>query len=445
MLSFVGIKFFAMGLSSMRSLLLAAMLGPASYGVFGTLILMQQYLSYAALGMRDGVTVTLARAKRGAQDVAEVYASSLAWAAGAGATVWLGLLAAQFTNREVGEHLGWLGLVSMLSIVNEVLININRDQGSLAKIAQLEVLYNLVPLGVALWMWRDVTIGAMLRALAVGLLLSVVVYIATLPRLAGAHVRWRAVKRLLAVGFPVSAVSAVALLAHSVYILLANQMRLGETLGRVVFANTVCTLVLFALNTVAWAATGRSMRQHAGLGSPAEHLRAECLRTAFRVGVAAAALACLSTAVVFAVVLQDYAGAEVYAFYLCLFQAYGLLLFDEVNRLNVTGRSPWIIVGYGALFALVYGVRHAFPDASIASLMLVGIMAYFLLAVAAFWYCGTLQEAGPPNWSRLAFLSFPVCTSLLYAGSGSAAAAFACVAFAGLALWSHRSRWAASL
>ena len=46
---------------SARALLLATLLGPASYGVLGTLVLTQQYLSYTALGVREGLTVKLAQ------------------------------------------------------------------------------------------------------------------------------------------------------------------------------------------------------------------------------------------------------------------------------------------------------------------------------------------------------------------------------------------------
>lgn len=445
MLSFVVIRFFSLSLGAARSLLLAAILGPQSYGALGTLILVQQYLSYAALGMREGVTVSLARAQASSTEVPQIYASALAWGAGVGLALWAALAIAHVLLGGAGAYLVWLGPIVLLGILNEILININRDRNRLKTIAALEVLYNAVPLGVALWLWKDTTIAAVLASLAVGLLTSVTIYVATLPRVGVRDLQWRVAKELLAIGFPLSALSGVTLLANSVYIILANRMSLGHTLGLVVFANTACTLVLFALNTVAWGATGRSMR-HAYAGtasSQAEQLRAERLRTAFRLGCAVAALVCLSTAWVFMVVLKGYAGAEVFAFYFCLLQAYGLLLFDEINHLTVTGRSRWVIAGYGALLVLVCGWHFVFPEAGITTLMIVGIVGYFLLALAAVRYCETLSPLGIRDRSKMIFLLFPVLCALLYAGVGSAAAVSACIAFAAIALWSHHARRAA--
>ena len=340
MLNFVAIKFFALALSSTRSLLLAALLGPKSYGLFGTLILVQQFLSFAALGMREGVTVRLARAHDSPVGVLRVYGSALACGGGAGLVVLIALWIAHFFMDGPGEYLGWVGVISMLSILNEILININRDQNNLNKIAWLEVVYNTVPLGVALWLWKDLTIAPILGALAAGLLINVTIYLATLPRTRVRHFRWRVAKQLLAIGFPLTTLSAATLLVNSIYVVLANRMKLGDTLGLIVFANTACTMVLFALNTVAWAATARSMRRlYAEQSSQTERFRAERLRTAFRLGIVTATLVCLSTAAVFMVVLKDYAGAEVFLLYFCLLQAYGLLLFDEINQLTVTGRS----------------------------------------------------------------------------------------------------------
>ncbi|MEO7851678.1 MAG: oligosaccharide flippase family protein [Rubrivivax sp.] len=438
MLNFVVIKFLALALNAARSLILAAILGPASYGVLGTLVLLQQALSFASLGMREGVTVSLARATDAQAHGLEVYGSSLAWGAGVGLAVWVVMSVAQVFVDGMGQYFGWIGAIASLSIVNEILININRDRDRLKQIGLMELLYNLVPLGVALWLWREISISAMLVALAVGLLMSVVFFFATLPRIQRRHVQWQVMRRLLGIGIPLAGVSALTLLVNSMYIILANRMKLGDTIGLVVFANTACIIVLFALNTVSWAATSRSMRQlYAERPTDAEHLRAERLRTAFRLGLTVAALACLSLAAVFTVVLKDYAGAEVFAFYFCLLQAHGLLLFDEINQLIVTGRSSWVAAGYGALLALVFGAHVAMPDAPMITLVLVGIVGYFVLALAALACCERLRVPRRPDHQRLAFLFFPVSCALLYASSGIAGAVLCCVAFAVMALRFH--------
>lgn len=441
MLNFVAIKFLALALSASRSLILAAILGPASYGVLGTLILVQQYLSFASLGMREGVTVTLAQLKEPGLRMLQIYSSALAWGCGVGLVVLAVLLAARSSVDGMGQYLGWIGALSFLSIVNEILINIHRDQNRLKQIALLEVLYNAVPLGVALWLWRDVTIGAVLAALTVGLLLSVLFFIGSLPGLKPGHVQWQVMKQLVGLGIPLATLSALTLLANSMYVILANRMDLGETVGLVVFANTACTMVLFALNAASWAATSRSMRQlYAEQPSQAEQMRAERLSTAFRLGLTVAALVCLSMAGVFMFVLKAYAGAEVFAFYFCLLQAYGLLLFDEINQLIVSGLSKWVVAGYGFLLALVFGVHAAMPQVSIQALILVGIGGYFALAVAALAYCWRLRMPRQHDRHRLVFLFFPIGGAMLYVLGGIAGAVLTCLGFAALALHFHRTR-----
>ena len=441
MLNFVAIKFVALALSSIRSLILAAILGPQSYGVLGTLLLIQQYLSYAALGMREGVTIRLAQCPEDPNEIARVRASALAWAAAVGGFVLLALSAGRSLVPDLAPYLPWVGAISLLSISNEILINFNRDQHKLNKIALLEVLYNSAPLLTALWMWHDVTMFAVLASLAAGLLISVIIYLVTLPRIRIAEVGSATVRALIRTGLPMAVLSAVTLLVNSIYVVMANWMALGPIVGLVVFGSNLCTIVLFGLNSIAWAATSRSMRSlYAGNAAAAERMRAERLRTLFRLGVVVAAPLCLASDGVFRHVMRAYSGAGMYAFYLCLFQAYGLLLFDEINRLTVTGRSAWVIVGNALLLVLVFGTHFAFPGATIETLAIAGIGGYFMLAVVTVWYGerhGWLVRHH--DVSKWVFLSYPVVCALLHVAIGAAGAALAGVGYATLALASHRS------
>lgn len=440
MLNFVAIKFVALFLSSARSLILAAMLGPHSYGVFGTLLLIQQYLSYAALGMREGVTVRLAQRHDDPAEVARVRSSALAWAGLVGMLVLAGLSASRSVLPELAPYLPWVGAVSLLSIANEILINLNRDQHKLKKIALLEVVYNGVPLATALWLWHDISVTAILASLVVGLLATVTFYLATMPRLKLAEVSAATMSRLVGTGLPLAVLSAVTLLVNSMFVVLANWMALGPIVGLIVFASNLCTIVLFGLNSIAWAATSRSMRDlYAGDSVDAERLRAERLRTIFRLGIVVAAPLCLLSEIIFRHVMRSYAGAVVFAFYLCLFQSYALLLFDEINRLTVTGRFAWVIAGYALLLALVCGTFLLFPGVKIMTLVIVGIGGYFILAIAAVLYGerqGLMRHHDASKW---AFLSYPIVCGLLYASTGPLGAVLACVGYGALAGVSHRS------
>lgn len=442
MLNFVIIKFLALGLNSIRSLLLAAFLGPASYGVFGTLILIQQCLSYTTLGMREGLTVGLARSSNACVEAAGIRASALSWGAGVGALVAVGIAVLHATGL-LSPDLLWIGVISFLGILNEMLININRAEEKLRKVAVLELLYNAAPLGVVLYFWKTITVSEVLASLAAGLLLSVTIYLLTLPGVRDWRPSWMITKRLLTIGLPLSIQSGLILLVNSVFIILANRMQSGAELGLVIFSANICTIILFALNAIAWASTSRSMRMlNGGEISLAERSRAALLRQSFRLGIIGAVIIAMATRLVFPWVLTAYIGADEFIFYFVLFQAYGLLLFDELNYLVVTGRNRMVIAGYAALLVLTLLPAYLFPSLTFPTIAKLGIGFYFLLAVAATAYCRKLGGMQGIVWvSKFAFLLFPVGCVLLYTVSGFIGVTIACgfVAVCTLQSW-HKAR-----
>jgi O-antigen/teichoic acid export membrane protein len=424
---FVIIKFTALGLSSVRSLLLAAFLGPASYGAFGVLILIQQYLSYATLGMREGLTVSLAKSLNAPNEVDRICISALTWGAGVGFVVAI-CIVALYAVGLLGSHLLLVGVISFFSILNEMLININRAQEKLRKIALIELLYNSMPLLALLYFWKTITIPEILFSLAAGLFLSVVIYLWTMPGVRGMRASWSTTKHLLGIGLPLSVQSALIFAVNSVFIVLANRLYQGAELGIVVFAANICTLIMFALNAVAWAATSRSMSMLYGREvSRTENLRAHRMRNAFRVGILGAVIIAMSTSLVLRWVLVAYSGADEYILYFVLFQAYGILLFDELNYLAVNGRNRLVIAAYASLLLMTIGPVYVLPFLTFANIAKLGIVFHFALAVAVTAHCNELRGMqGMDAGSKFAFLMFPIACMLLYSAAGHAGVALAC-------------------
>lgn len=432
MLTFLSVKFFSLGLLSARSLILAALLGPQGFGVYGTLVLLQQYLSYAALGMREGVAVSLARSDGKTDSVHRLYASALAWGCCVGCVILVALLGGSVFAGLYRPYLPLVAAISFLAILNEIMININRDQNNLRKVAMIEVAYNAAPLLVAVVLWRSVTISAVLLGIVCGLVVSVGLYSWTLPRLRWRDVDRLEIRKLVTIGFPLSILSVVTLLVNSAFVVLGNWMKLGEELGRVVFATSVCTIVLYGLNTIAWARTSRSMRGlYQGQVQREERRRTARVRTMFHLGVVVAAAACLSATALFSVVLQKYAGSEIYAFFICMYQVQGLLLFNEINYLSVTGRSHLVIAGYCVSLIGIFLAWALFPKASISVLAEVGIAANCVLSAVAFYYCRALREGPLRDAWRTVFLAFPMAVTMAYWTTGRLGAMVVCLAFAG--------------
>jgi hypothetical protein len=426
-LTFVFLKSLSLALNGARGVTLAAILGPESYGAFGTLIVIQQYLSYAALGMREGVTIKLARASGSQPDIAAIYSSSLSWGAGAG-LLCLGVMTVlAFTGGAAERYLHWVGLISALSIVNEILININRHENKLRKIAMVELVYNAIVLLIVWLLWRELTVAHALAATFFGLAVGVGAYLVTIREIAWRSVSWHTIRELVGIGFVPAVFSAALVLRGSFYVLAANWMDLGETIGLVVFGNNIGTLILFGLNTVSWALVGRSMTR-LYMPSGTKQAQSHPSDTVFRIGVICAVLVALATQFVFSSVMREYAGAEVYVLYFCLFQSYGLLLFNEVNFANVNAKLTPLIAGYVVL-AVVLISGNWLARGDFLWWQQLGVVAHFVLAVWITFYCRHLGFKGGTIAQRLANLALPVCCALAYPRIGSLGVVGLCVAF----------------
>ncbi len=440
MLTFVSIKFFNMALNGARGILLALLLGPHSYGVLGTLIVVQQYLSYLALGMREGVAIKLAQSGGTAEEVRRIYSSSLFW----GLCVGLASLAALGGLHLAGvlsHHFIWVGVVSLLSIINEILINISRNEKRLLKVARTEFLYFGSALLLVLVLSRMLTIDLALQIQALGLLLSLSGFLTTMRATHWRAVSWQTMRKLIGLGVLPAVLSAVVIVVNTFYVLAANWMGLGARTGLVVFASNLSVMILFGLNTVSWGlASGTMRRLYAPSAGAAGVRQTEVVETFFRLGVAAAALLALGTELVFSHWMTEYAGSALYTFYLCLFQAHGLLLFSESNFMSVHGRLRSAVLGYVVMLGFLGGMC-LLTDISFEQLLQLGVAGYFVLSLWIAFYARRLGFTEGVFTHRIAALCFPIACAASHLAFGAVGAVAACVVFGGanLVLYRHRA------
>jgi hypothetical protein len=429
-LSFVVLKAISLALNAARGISLAAILGPESYGVFGTLIVIQQYMSYLALGMREGVAISLARSPDSASHEAAVYSSSLAWGLGSGCLSIAVAAGAAALSASNPVHLLLVGLISGLSIVNEILVNINRHENKLRKIALVELVYNAVAIG-GIWLsWQYLTVSHGLIATLAGLLVGVMMYVVTLRRIRLRDVSRRTIKQLVEIGFLPGVFSAALVLLASCYVVAANLLNLGGAVGLVVFGSNLGALILFALNTVSWALASRSMsRLYAPTRQDGQQPQTATADAFFRFGIIGAAALALGAQWLFSTWMTQYAGAEVYVLYFCLFQSYGLLLFSEVSFANVNGATKPIILGYLSL-AAAFGLGCLFFAADFVALLEFSVVAHCMLALWIVMYCRRLGFRGGPLAMRIGALLFPVACMVAYRGGPSWVLAVCAVFFA---------------
>ena len=428
MIAFLLAKYLSLAVISLRALLLAALLGPVSYGLLGTLVLVQQNLSYLALGARDGLTVKLAQAHNNPERVLLICSSTLFWAWCVSTLILVGSFLLVYGLGKGGPAWIWVGVVSYLSVINEIFVNINRDKDKLLRIVATELTANSIPLLAALVFMHHIDVIIVLMSIAAGLLLSIVIYGLDSRVFAWHFISRRVTREVIFAGIQMALMSFAGTSITTVFIFSANALKLGRTIGLLVFANSLCTIVLYGLNMLAWAATSRSMKSiHANESSGAA--RGAQLRAIFRIGLIVCVSTMLALKVAFLFVLHAYAGSETFAVYMCLLQSYSLLLYREFNFLAVTQRSLWIAAGYGCVLLFTIGMVSLFPDVSILLLMQISLVLLGAISVSCTYMCrqlGLLDGGGSPQY---AFLCFPVLFGAAYAGLGVAGAVAVTLAY----------------
>jgi hypothetical protein len=432
-----------MVLNGVRGLALAVILGARDYGTLGTLIVLQQYLSYSALGMREGVAIRLARAATGESDTRAIYSSALCWGLGTGGLVVCGFAVLHFGLKLVPQHFVLIGVLSLVSILNEILINIARYENRLAKVAGMEFVYHGGALLLVIACWNWLTVNAALLCLLAALVASLLGYLATMRTVSWRAASWSTMKGLVRIGLPAAIFSAVVVVFNSCFVLIANAMHLGETIGHVVLASNISVMLLFGLNTVSWALASKTMSRlyvPAGTVSP---LRATGIADVFfRFGVIAAVLLALCAQPLLSWLMPEYAGAARFILYFCLFQSYTLLLFGESNFLNVNSRLPPVLAGYlGVMLALGGGfLSDQFQFSTIVRL---GVVLHFVLALCIAFYAKRLGFSEGRFRERAVALCFPISCMLADLAAGPAAVVVVCIVYLVGNLAVHRERTAA--
>jgi hypothetical protein len=408
LVKFLIIKYLSLALVSARALLLAALLGPIAYGVLGSLVLTQQYLSYVALGVREGLAVKLAQAHEHDQ-VVSLCSSALFWAWCVGALIICSSFVVVYGLGLGNSNWIWATVIASLSITNEMFININREQTRILRVAVLDFIFNCVPLAAALLFFRNITVPIALKSLALGTLISVGIYAIGMADFRWSAVRSRVTAELLATGVPLALMSFVMTSLTAVFVLSANVMHLGKTVGLLVFANSSCVVLLFGLNMAAWAATSKSMKRlHQTNSDGGQSEQGARLQMFLRFGIICSASLLLGLKFVFMFALQAYSGSEAFAIYLCLLQAFGLLLYRELNYLAVRFRSLLVAACYGVMLLIIFGLATFETQMGLIRLLQLSILLMFLFSVGCVYYCRHLGFVDRSRGSQLIFLLFPV-------------------------------------
>jgi O-antigen/teichoic acid export membrane protein len=333
-----------------RGFLLALLLGPESYGTLGALIVIQQLLGYAALGVREGVLVELSPRALCSPENLETYSSSLAFAAFIGVLLPLALgTYSLVAHDKLDTNYLLCALIGTFSVVNDVLVNLNRYEGNLLRVSFCETTYNFISLSLIFLLRDSLTVALAQGTILVALLFSVVVYLFHLKYFSLRAVTLLAMKRLVGIGIFTAMLSAVLMLVNVTFILLAQRHLAKVDVGHYVFANNIATLLLVSLNAFSWAMTSRTIGEISQVSDDEKNWQ-RVLRTDvfLRVGVALAVLCALCIALVLPYVFERYTESTRYLLFCVVLQSFPLIAFTELNFLMLRRKVVVAVLILGA-------------------------------------------------------------------------------------------------
>lgn len=256
---FTGSRYLGYGLQLIRGIWVAQILGPYFFGVWGFLMLVQQYLSYTSLGLQYAVNVELATATE--KDIThKERIIHTAFTATVGLTFVLILsgLVIQifalplFAKYSFNQYAFAISLIVGLLHIRQVLTNVYRIYGQLGRIAVTELFEATVILLAALWFRGEQLIFAQLGAMVLSGLFGVVVFLYNPPFQLAFSFDRNYTLQMIKIGIPLLTYSLSFQLITMSARTMISAFYSVETMGYYSLANTITTATLLGLNAITW-------------------------------------------------------------------------------------------------------------------------------------------------------------------------------------------------
>lgn len=382
-------------------------------------------LSYAALGMREGVLIHLSQRQNDDATHVTTYSSAVAFAAAIGMSIPLVCAAYwQLAHGRIDLNYLLICVIGGVSVLNEVLINLNRYEGQLMRVSFCETSYNVLILVLVFAVYRVITPTLVLFCMLGAICFSAAVYLSRLRFFSLRAVTWQAVRELIATGFFSSVLSAVLIVVNLMFILVAQHHLAREEVGQFVFANNIATLLLVSLNAFSWAMTSRLIGDLASAHEE-EQRRRRVMRTDLfmRLGIAGVLALALLIVVVLPWVTERYGGSSRYVLLFVALQSFQLIVFTELNFLMMKNRIPLVIGLFACANIMNYLLIETLSDTQ--PFFLIMIAAVFCTAAAAgavIRYAAHVGLGGVPARGKYGSLLAILATVVLFYTWGAAAA-----------------------
>ncbi len=242
-----------------RGILVAKILGPYLFGIWGFLMLINQYLSYTSFGIPFAINVELSvdslhDAKRQEKYIGVSLSIALIVTA---VLVFFGLVIQYFSlpifeKYSFNQYALALAVIVGMTHLKQILTNVYRAYGKLHRIMIGEFLFAFIPLLAVLFFRGEILITALLVAMAVSSLITLIIYLVKAPFKIVPQLQRAAIKHLLVIGLPLLIYNLSFALMTIIGRTIVSISYSVETMGFFAMANSITVATLLGLRAVIW-------------------------------------------------------------------------------------------------------------------------------------------------------------------------------------------------
>ena len=401
-------------LSSIRMLLLAKSLGPAQYGVLGTIIIAQQLLSvFLSIGIRDGALVL---SSKDSSRAIEILNSSIfaVFVVGICGMFFSGAFAEIYLNLSINENIAF-SLIVFLSIFNDIFLNHCRCQRKFNVIAVVDLTYTSIPLLYVLIYWKNPSVSGVMLSILVGLSFSIVWYCIEIYKSDAIGKRGDSalIRKIIETGIPLSLNNVVLMGLASIFLIAANLRGESQVLiGKIALAQNFSQIAFLLPNIFSWLLYSKAIGRATG---GINHLDANAARSQasrkIAIQVVGIFLYSLLVYMILSVFFPEYDGVGYFCILICIIRSYQLLNFSDVAYLIGVGQRWEVFLSNSLLLAsmIVVAISVKYYDAFLYYAVFIGLtfaLLFLFLALKSESRFGKVSRSNAIE--RVALLIFPI-------------------------------------
>jgi len=256
---FTIIRYVTFSIQFIKGILVAKLLGPYYFGIWGFIVLIQQYLSYTNLGVQYAINLELAISDMEDQKAhsllinSSLFISTIIFILLLFTGIILRALSISlFPAYHTSEYILFILIVVGLTNFREIFSNIYRVYNRLIRISIAEILFALIPFSVIFFFREKYLIYALLISMIIALVLGNFLFVHRTPFELALEISIRNLKTLLKISIPLLIYNA------SFYLIMISSRTIVSffysvaMMGMYSLAYSITNATFLGLNALSW-------------------------------------------------------------------------------------------------------------------------------------------------------------------------------------------------